>query len=271
MSVLRSGQSSVWHAERRVRAVTARCARLPTLVLVACLLCAPPATLSASPVIVEVTDAFLELHTGPGRGYPVFHIAERGERIELHARRTDWFRVETRGGHVGWAPRAQLERTLTTAGTPQRFRDVVVDDYLARRVETGFGVGRFDGDPVVTVRVGYRLAETVAVELSAGQVAGTFSGSGIYQAGLVFTPFIDRRIAPFVTLGAGRFTNRDRPSLVGGDERISATAAGAGAGVRGYLTRNFVVRADYRHYLSLTELEGNDTFNEWTLGLSFFF
>src|SRR5690606_6955578 len=42
---------------------------------------------------VVVEDPYLELHTGPGRGYPVFHIAERGEREELIRRRTAWYKV----------------------------------------------------------------------------------------------------------------------------------------------------------------------------------
>ena len=28
-----------------------------------------------------VNDPYIELHTGPGRGYPIFHVTERGERI----------------------------------------------------------------------------------------------------------------------------------------------------------------------------------------------
>jgi len=221
--------------------------------------------------VVEVVGAYVDLHAGPGRGYPVHHIAARGERIALLKRRTDWVRVRTASGREGWVGVDALERTRGPDGARPRFRPASLEDFRQRRLETGFATGQFDGDPIVSVRLGYRLAETVGIELSAGQVAGTFSGSRLYQAGLMFMPFAGQRISPFVTLGVGRFSNRDRPSLVGGDERLSATAASAGGGVRGYLTRNFVLRADYRHYLSLTELERNDTFNAWTVGLSFFF
>ncbi len=30
----------------------------------------------------QITEPYIELHTGPGRGYPVFHVIDRGEWIE---------------------------------------------------------------------------------------------------------------------------------------------------------------------------------------------
>src|SRR5690606_34834430 len=77
------------------------------LAALAALALAPLAACAATyEVIVE--DPYLELHTGPGRGYPVFQIAERGERVELIRRRTDWFQVRLPRGEVGWVPLAQL-------------------------------------------------------------------------------------------------------------------------------------------------------------------
>ena len=51
---------------------------------------------------VTVADPFLELRTGPGRGYPVVHVVERGETVRVDARRTDWFQVVDAGGREGW-------------------------------------------------------------------------------------------------------------------------------------------------------------------------
>ena len=39
-------------------------------------------------VQVIIDDPFIELHSGPGRGYPVFYIAERGEQIVVRGRFT---------------------------------------------------------------------------------------------------------------------------------------------------------------------------------------
>ena len=32
---------------------------------------------------VTIDDSFIELSTGPGRGFPIFHIEEKGETIYL--------------------------------------------------------------------------------------------------------------------------------------------------------------------------------------------
>ena len=52
---------------------------------------------------VAVAEPYVELHTGPGRGYPVFYIAERGETVELLKQRTDWIKLRTARGVEGWA------------------------------------------------------------------------------------------------------------------------------------------------------------------------
>ena len=52
---------------------------------------------------VIVLDPFLEMRTGPGRGYPVFHIAEEGDSIEIDKRRTDWCRPTDHRRYIGGA------------------------------------------------------------------------------------------------------------------------------------------------------------------------
>jgi hypothetical protein len=45
----------------------------------------------------------------------------------------------------------------------------------------------------------------------------------------------------------------------------------AGAGVRAYLTRRFIFRAEYRNYMVLTSRDDNEEVDEWTAGFSVFF
>ena len=51
---------------------------------------------------VAVADPYLEMHTGPGRGYPIFHVVDRGEQVEILMQRTDWYQVRTERGIEGW-------------------------------------------------------------------------------------------------------------------------------------------------------------------------
>lgn len=223
-----------------------------------------------APEAVIVADPYLELHTGPGRGYPIFFVAERGERVEVLKRRTDWFKVKTERGKEGWVSRAQIERALTEAGVVKTFRDVLLEDYLNRRAEFGFSAGRFEGDLSLTARAGYRVHENLLAELSLSQVTGEFSSSKLYYLSVVSEPFPDWRYAPFFTLGIGRLDNTPKATLVQATE-TSSTLANAGVGMRVYITRNFVFRLDYKSHATFVNEGRTDDFREWGAGFAFFF
>jgi hypothetical protein len=219
---------------------------------------------------LQVADPYLELHTGPGRGYPVFFVAGRDEWVELLLRHTDWFKVRTAGGQEGWVHRLQLERTLTAAGGAKTFRDVMVDDYLARRVEVGAGWGRFKSEPMLKAWTAYRLSETLSVEATAGQVQGTFSGSTFWHVSLNVEPWSDHRLSPFFGIGVGGFSNIPNASLVGATTS-NAKLANAAIGIRYYVSDRFIVRADYSLYTAFIADTSSSEYRAITGGLSFFF
>jgi len=219
---------------------------------------------------VTIADAFIELRTGPGRGYPVFFVAARGEQIDIELRHTDWFRVRTAGDKVGWVHRRQLESTLTAAGEQKRFRDILVDDYLSRKVQLGGAYGRFKSEPMLKVHGSYRLSETLHLEGTLGQVQGVFSGTDFWHLNIMAEPWSDKRFSPFVGIGVGRFRNFPNLSLVGADT-TSANLANAAIGVRYYLTDRFVLRADYSLYTVFVDDSRTTEYRAWTAGVSFFF
>lgn len=219
---------------------------------------------------VKIVDAYIELHTGPGRGYPIFHVVKRHAWVDIMKRKTDWFKVRTDRNKTGWVSREQMERTLTVAGIPKSFRDVLYDDYLHRRIEFGISAGEFDSDPIVSARLAYKFSENIALEFQVSKVAGKLSSSDIYAVNLVSTPFPDWRISPHFTIGYGRFENEPKGALIQNIE-TEDDLANLGIGTRYYLTRRFFLRADYRHYIVLSEDDRNDEFDEISAGVSFFF
>jgi len=232
---------------------------------------AAPAAVCAEPVQLEVVDAYLELHTGPGVGFPVFHVVDRGERIVLQQRKTDWYRVTTAKGVEGWASRHSLERTLTAAGVPATFRDTLLDDYLQRHLEVGFAVGSLDQvDPMVTVRAGYRIQQNLAVELAYAQSAGSFSSSTFTYLSLVSYPFPEWEVSPYFSLGLGRFRNTPKQTLIGVVE-TEANLGNVGIGVNWYLTSSFIVRGEYRRHIVYQDVNRLNEYDELSLGFSFFF
>ncbi|MBI3545918.1 MAG: hypothetical protein HY081_04905 [Gammaproteobacteria bacterium] len=219
---------------------------------------------------MQITDPYIELRSGAGRGFPIFYVAERGEWIEILLRKTDWFKVRLANRKEGWVNRAQLETTLTEAGVQTAFRDSLLTDYLNRRLEVGFAWGRFEKDPVLAARVGYALTPHLFAEFSISEVTAVFSNSSLHQLNLMMVPFSDQRISPFFTLGVGRYKNSPQVTLVNAPE-VSSKNANAGLGVRVYLTRNFLIRGDLREYMVPITDNRVDKFKEWTVGLGVFF
>lgn len=219
---------------------------------------------------VTIADPYIELRTGPGRGYPIFHVAQRGEAIDIELRHTDWFRVRTASGRVGWVTRQQLESTLTAAGEKKSFRDVLLDDYLARRVQLGGAWGHFKKEPMLKVWGSWRLSESLHVEGTLGQVQGVFSGTDFWSLGLVSEPWSDRRFSPFAGIGVGRFRNFPNLSLVDA-QPVSANTAHAMVGIRWYLSERFVARADYTLHTVFVNDSKTQEYRSWTAGLAFFF
>jgi hypothetical protein len=223
---------------------------------------------------LQVADPYIELHTGPGRGFPVFFVAERSSWIEVDQRRTDWYRVHARRAGdqfvTGWVHRSQLERTLTEAGVQRSFRDLAVDDYLSRRLEMGASWGRFEAEPMLKLWGAWRLSETLAIEGTVGQVQGLYSGTDLWHVNLSTEPWSDHRWSPSFSIGVGRFANLPNASLVDATP-TDANLANASLGLRVYFSRRFVARLDYSIYTAFLSDKRNGEYRAVTAGLSFFF
>lgn len=224
----------------------------------------------APPERLQVSEPYVELHTGAGRGYPVFHVAARGEWIEVLLRHTDWFKVRAANGREGWVQRQQLETTLTEAGGQKTFRDVLLDDYLSRRVQLGAAWGRFKSEPMLKFWTSYRFSDTLSAEATLGQVQGLYSGTDFWHVNVMAEPWSDRRLSPFLGIGLGKFKNIPNQSLVGAATTNAQLANGV-IGARYHLSDRFVVRVDYTLYTAYVADTQTTEYRAFTAGLSFFF
>lgn len=231
---------------------------------------APAVAASEAPLRLTVVQPYTEMRTGPGRGYPVFHIVERGESFALLRRRTDWVMVETDGGKRGWMSVSAVEAAAGPGGEAVMFGRTGADQWRDRRFELGFGVGDFDGDSAFSFRAGYRLGPHFVLEGQLLQAAGNFSSTTVYHANLQVVPFLDSRIAPFFGIGVGRIRNEPRSTLVDAAD-VEEWAGNAGIGARAWLTQRFLVRGDLRQYVLTRDENNNDDFTEISLGFSVFF
>lgn len=220
----------------------------------------------------QVAEPYLELHTGAGRGYPVFHVVDRGETVEVIMRRTDWFLVRTQKGKEGWASRDAMASTLTLAGLPALFAEPNLGDFSRRRWEAGLIGGRFSGADAATAYGAFAFTPNLFGEVSVSQVFGDFSDSYTGQLSLVAQPFPKWRLSPYFTVGTGLIYTDPKSTLVdeSNDDRTDQVGS-AGAGVRLYLTRRFILRGEYRRITIFQDKDDNQEINAWQAGIGFFF
>ena len=219
---------------------------------------------------VTIADPYIELHTGPGGGYPVFFVAERGEQIALLKRRTEWFKVKAARGQEGWVHFEQLTTTLDLDGEPFDLPALGFNDYAARRWEVGALYGDFGGANMIATYGSRSFTPNLSGELWISQALGRFSDSTMATVNIVHLMYPDWRASPYFTLGGGMIKTEPKATLVATTDRTDSVAL-AGAGVRVYLTRRFVFRGEYKAHVVFTSRDDNEEVREWKAGLSFFF
>lgn len=219
---------------------------------------------------VTVADPFLELHTGPGRGYPVFYVIDRGTAVTVLKRRTDWFKVRGDRDIEGWVPRRQLLATLGLSGDPEELQEPSREDFATRRWEAGVMAGDFGGASVISAYGAYAFTDSMSIELTGSQILGNFSNGWLATLSLVHVFVPEWRVAPYFTLGTGVILTEPRTTLVRTEDRNDQIAH-VGLGLRGYLTRRFLARIEYRSNVVFTSRDDNEEVDEWKAGFAFFF
>ena len=219
---------------------------------------------------VAVADPYLEMHTGPGRGFPVFHVVDRGESVEIVMQRTDWYQVRTARGIEGWVDQAQMELTLRPDGSEVDFARSTLEDFTNARWEGGILAGDFGGANIISLYGGYSLNPHVSIEVWGSQILGNFSNGWMGSVNVVHETWPDWRFSPFFTLGAGVIHTSPKSTIIQGDDRTDQVGH-VGAGLRVYATRRFVLRAEYKSYVVFTSRDDNEEVEEWKVGFAFFF
>jgi hypothetical protein len=217
-----------------------------------------------------VTAPYLELHTGPGRGYPVFHVVPRDGAIDVVKRRTEWFKVRTERGIEGWVAQRDMQQTVTADGRKFIFSLGDRAGFTSHRGEMGLFYGRYGSADLISTYGAYSFNPILSAELSVSQFLGDDTNGTKIDLGLTHTFLPEWRISPFAMLGTGLVNIEPEGVLVSPVDRTDQTAY-VGGGVRFYLTRRFFLRGEYRNNLVFTSRNDNEKVHEWKLGFAFFF
>ncbi len=229
---------------------------------------------SVDPLLsLEVIDSFVEVRTGPGRGYPIFYVVEQGEAVQVLTRRAGWYEVRAQNGKTGWATSKQLSRTLQATGEPADLPSVSFGDYQKNKLRIGFTTGEFfsgelDGADLFSATVSYRFFGWLSLEGELGKLFNSEVEGEFYNANILIEPFSHWRLSPELILGAGEISLENQPELasLGID---NSSFENYGLGLNYYLGRNFVIRGEYRWYSVSADEKVN--LDSWKIGFNTFF
>jgi hypothetical protein len=215
-----------------------------------------------------VSEPYLEMHSGPGRGYPVIYVIARDDVVTVLFSRTDWYKVRAPHGQEGWVRREDLARTKLDTGEPAPIPPY--PDFASHRWEFGAGYGVYNRQNLVTAYGDYGLTNSLDVEAVVEQAFGTLDNRYIASLGLRHT-FIPewKWFSPTIGLGAAfqHIEDKTPPAPLEKNNQMAYVSVGA----RGFITRRFMWRADWRKYVVFNDLNVNEELEEWKFGLAVFF
>ena len=219
-------------------------------------------------LVLVVTDPYLEMHSGPGRGFPIVYVIGRDELVTVLYSRTDWFKVRAPRGQEGWVRRSDLSRTLLASGEPAPIPPY--PDFASHRWEIGAGYGVYNRENLVTTYADFGLTSSLDVEFVVQQAFGTLDNRYIATVGLRHT-FIPewKWFSPTAGIGTGYQFIQDvvPPAPLQNNNEMAYVSLGA----RGFITRRFMWRADWRHYVVFNNQNVYEDLEEWKLDLAVFF
>jgi uncharacterized protein YgiM (DUF1202 family) len=217
-----------------------------------------------------VVRPYLELHTGPGRGYPVTQVVARGESVDVLMRRTEWFKVRTERGIEGWANERDIAQTTLADGSAFRINLGDRAGFADHRWESGVMAGAYEGATLISAYGAISLTDNLKVEVAGSQYIGNLSNGYLLDIGFAHVFMPTWRVSPFVTLGGGYERVEPKPTLT---QPLSADnqTAYVGVGLRCYLGRRLFLRGELREHEVFTNQNSNEVKNEWKLGFAFFY
>ncbi len=215
-----------------------------------------------------VSEPYLEMHSGPGRGYPVIYVVGRDEVVTVLYSRTDWYKVRAPRGQEGWARGSELSLTKLESGDPAPIPGY--PDFATHRWEVGAGYGVYNRQNLVTAYGDFGLTTSIDAEFVIQQALGTIDNRYIASIGLRHTFIPDWKwFSPTAGIGTAfqHIEAKEPPAPLQANNQMAYVSLGA----RGFITRRFMWRADWRHYVVFNNQNVYEDLEEWKFGLAVFF
>uniref|UniRef100_A0A486XIA1 SH3b domain-containing protein n=1 Tax=Rheinheimera sp. BAL341 TaxID=1708203 RepID=A0A486XIA1_9GAMM len=241
------------------------------MLLLMTLFCLPTVngSVRADEIDVQVSTDFVNLHSGPGRGYPIVQVALKGEGLTILSKRTDWVQVRFKQ-HRYWLARADLLHLYTDNKQQFDVSDDKLQQFQQRQLEAGLMFGDFNGSSFYQLSLSYLFSPYIQTELALGQANGEQADNLSAELSLYLNPLPEWPVSPYFGLGGGVLRTSPRTVLVQTPDRNNSLAS-VEFGLRYYISRNILARAGYRRSVIITDRNENEEIDTWKLGFSVFF
>ncbi len=206
-----------------------------------------------SVVMARVIVESAALRTGPGAGFRIARIAQRGDTFRVHERSTRgfWFRVELPDGSLAWidgnvvynqevGPPSRGERILRKIFAPPPL--------LGEHGELAVMLGVLSDAGLMAARPTFLLSPTFGFELDLAGSVGSAGRLLMGGGGPLINLFPHWPIVPFFTVGGGvAYATPNADSFVLDDGASSHVYAGGG--LRFGFRQRLIVRVEGRSHV----------------------
>jgi len=204
-----------------------------------------------------VRTPFMEVYTGPGRGYPVFFVVEKGEEFKFQNQKNDWFKVQSRDGLFGWINYKDF--AFATSKQIPNARQQIIDS----KWTVGILAGLFGKDNSYSAEAGYYLFPSLVLNAKISKITGDFSSSSILSSQVQFQGFRHSMFSPYIGAGFGLMEYSPRKSLVNANQSRE-NVFNYGAGLNMHVYKRLLIRLAVNNNL-LQNAKSNHL--EWQIGI----
>lgn len=220
--------------------------------------------------VYTVAEPYIDVHTFAGRGYPIFHVVEQGEKILVLKRRNDWFNIETLDGKNGWIARKNMNGTVDANNVALDFSTPSLQEREDTPFEAGLTIGSLEGAIAYATYIAYHFTPNIHGELKYAQAFGEFSNLKLTTVSLTHQPFPSWRLSPFFRLGSGVIQTNPSTILVQSEDREDPIFT-VGGGLVFYASNRLVLRVEYDNHIIMTTRNVNEEVEEWKAGFGVLF
>lgn len=235
---------------------------------------------SAEPL--KVAQDYIDIRTGPGRGYPVMNILERDSWFQIDKQFTSWLKITQLdklntpeqfklGSISGWIHLSDLNNITNLLGNPIDVPNHNFTQYNQDRPWSGSVVtGELSGASLLGVIGSYRFNNHFSLEAALTQSASKLATRQSYNIQLLHHTTLSEKYQPFFLIGTGILNVKPKNTLIRNDDSEDDFLK-AGIGLQTHIFGPLFFRLEYSQNVLLTSRKNNEYLNEWSLGFSSYF